>query len=95
MLTNVEIIYREGIPKDTVMLTVPKTNYWLECRKWLNGSFRVTVVNPMTTYRKEVWRSIPEAELDRIFNQLCRMGSFNSKTTGKHLLQEIRRMYQK
>ena len=32
MLTNVEIIYNEGVPDDTMMMTVPKTNMWLECK---------------------------------------------------------------
>lgn len=95
MLSNVEIIWKEGIPKDTTLMTVPRTGYWLECKKWLNGRFQVSLLDPMTDYRKVVWRSIPESELDKIVDQLCILGSHNPKSPVRDLLHDIRKMRSK
>lgn len=70
MLTNVEIVYREGLPDNCLMVAIPASGLWLKCLKWENGKWGVTLVDPLSTWSKEVWRSIAEHDLARIIENI-------------------------
>lgn len=70
MLTHAEIVYREGVPHDTLMVQVPATSLWMRCKVLKNEKWNVTLVDPLTEWKKEVWRSIPRLELERIISGL-------------------------
>jgi len=90
MLTNVEIIYNEGVPDDTMMMTVPKTDMWLECKKWLNGRWRVTLMDPLTTYRKVIWQSLSNEEMESIYAEMAPRCKVFKQTERKELVAFIR-----
>lgn len=68
MITRAEIVQREGIPDDTVMVQVPATGLWMECKRLKNANWTVTLQDPLTKWEKEVWRSIPRIELERVIS---------------------------
>lgn len=70
MLTHAEIVYREGIPNDTLMVQVPATPLWMRCKVLKNLNWTVELIDPVTQWKKEVWRSVGRVELERIISHL-------------------------
>lgn len=54
---NVEVLWRDGIPKDCLIVKVPHTAYWLEFKKWKNGTYRVCHCDPLKGTRRLVAQS--------------------------------------
>ena len=54
---NVEVLWKEGIPKDTLIVRVPHTGYWLEFKKWKNDCYRVCLCDPMKDTKRVVAQS--------------------------------------
>jgi len=75
MITHCEIVKRDGIPEDTLMVQVPPTSLWLECKLLKNGKWNARLKDPMGTWTKEVWRSISGSDLEHAIQGLY-AGSF-------------------
>ena len=43
---NVEILWKEGIPKDTLIVRIPHSPLWVEFKHWANGNYRVCLGDP-------------------------------------------------
>jgi len=71
MTTHIEKIRKHGVPEDTVYLKVPKTMYWLKCKKWQNGNWKVDCIDPLSDLEKNVWQSITQSEMEKVYLQLC------------------------
>lgn len=55
---QIKVLHDDGIPKDTLIVTVPHSNYWLEFKKWNNGRFCVFMCEPHRDRKRLIHQSI-------------------------------------
>lgn len=72
MLPCADIIWK-GEDAPFWHIRVPKTRYDLKVSPYKNGNYRVDLTDQTTGWIKEVWRSIPPRDLERIIDSLYRL----------------------
>ena len=90
MLTQCKINPELSLPEDTAIVTVPKTRYVLECKRWQNKKWQVKLLDPTSNKRKELWRSMPDEELEQIVIKLGQLDSYKKMPGLIHAIKALK-----
>lgn len=55
---QIQIMAKEGIPRDTVICNIPHTDKWFEFKKWTNGKFQVSLCEPNRDRKRVLHQSV-------------------------------------